>query len=379
MSDVTLSAYVLTAFCDGTFTSSEWPTAQQTYGMPCLPNGVCDYIDGKTKIYWRNTSIILFDGDGGESWTASTDGTLCKTFYIENALTNSTMAASDTQTMLTNRFVQLASGAGDVEYARCSTTNTILVVNILKSRIGSPYGVTEFKAWLAANNLIVQYQRTATDHPLTTSFTSRIQAIATDYASITGALNPLTASVLSTRYTRYVDASAIGELLSLPDGKKDTAECYVEDDPQSANFQLRMFDKIATAKKITTPSSGVSDGWVLCNPNTPTLVETAWTDGNADGLADGWTKDGTPTCTVADGKQTITLSEDGIEGIYKSVSLTNGHIYYAKFTLSGLTGTGVTINFSDGASTQQVLIAQKTADGTHSALATLGQSSTSST
>jgi hypothetical protein len=179
--------------------------------------------------------------------------------------------------------------------------------------------------------------------------TARIQATATDYASITGALNPLDACELSDRYTTYADYSTVGTLNSLPDGTFDQYENAVDGDPLHWNidpdlntYQKRISAKVAVAEKI---SFNTSSGWGM-NTSTNILANGEMTDANSDGLADGWVKDGTGTWSISSGKQLIEWDSNGTNNInkmYKSITLIENHKYAVRFdhTNSGISTAAV--------------------------------------
>ena len=72
------------------------------------------------------------------------------------------------------------------------------------------------------------------------------------------------------------------------------------------------------------------------------IIETAWTDSNSDGLADGWNKNGTNmTPSVVGGTQRADWSADNSAGyFYYALSFTEGHVYYAQVTFTDGTTAG---------------------------------------
>jgi hypothetical protein len=261
---------VVTSLASYAVANSEWPTDQQTYGIPCLPCGVCDYIDGHTSIYWRNVGIALFDGDGGETWALAETNTNVLKFRYSIGAGNHLCGAADTTTALSSHFVQKDIYTAYDYEGFTLHVNGYLYVSVLKTRIGWASGddaskVTAFKAWLTTNNLQVQYYRTATDHALTsaTISTFRVNSATTDTISITGALNPTTCFDLGDYYSHYTSLATIGALMSLPDGTKDNYISFVDKVANSATFQQRVTRRTNTALRLDLPIGAVSGGWEL--------------------------------------------------------------------------------------------------------------------
>jgi hypothetical protein len=234
--------------------------------MGTLPNGYGDYIT-RSK-YVRNVGHALFVGAGGENWIVrSLDSSTTNVAFRIDVSNIYTGNGSSPDFILSDRFPQLISSVirtgaseGISNYAYWASAS-IIVVSIAKTRLASPYGVTEFKSWLASNNLYVTFMReSATEHTLTT-FPTRITAVATDYASITGALNPLTACELNDRYSAYTDLSTLGENRSLPDGQKDRFLTEVDSVADSGTFNVRITGIARVTEKIDLPDEAVTDGW----------------------------------------------------------------------------------------------------------------------
>lgn len=127
-----------------------------------LPNGVCDTLDTQTGIYTKRIGEISTDDVINNTTWSKADGLLTSNniaFYYQENNIKTTFGGSEGLGVIVSDvlpYTNRDSLMQDIE--GIATSNKNIIFKILKSKLPSSLSVDDFKRWLKANPITIQYE-----------------------------------------------------------------------------------------------------------------------------------------------------------------------------------------------------------------------------